>query len=61
YPLANLAELPDLIIEHQLIDGEGWFVLEHNPKHNFKKHPNYIKQKKYGQTIFSIFTNAGKN
>lgn len=61
YPLPNLAELPDLVINHQLIEGEGWFVLEHNPNHNFKKHPNYIKQKKYGQTIFSIFTNAGKN
>lgn len=61
YPLPNIPDLPDLIIEHQLIEGEGWFILEHNPQHNFKKHPNFIKKRNYGQTIFSIFTNQGKN
>lgn len=60
YPLPNLADIPDLIFENSLIEGEGWFILEHNPQHNFKNHPHYIKQKKYGQTIFSIFTNEGK-
>ena len=61
YPLPTLPDIPDLIFEHDLVEGEGWFIMEHNPKHNFKKHPHYVKQKKYGQTIFSIFTNGGKN
>lgn len=57
YPLENLATLPDLIIQYQLIEGEGWFILEHNPNHDFEQHPHFYRSKNYGTTIFSIFTN----
>lgn len=57
YPLPNLASIPDKIFEYNLIEGQGWFILEHNPQHNFKSHPNFYKSKNYGQTIFSIFVN----
>ncbi|MBL0308198.1 MAG: RsmD family RNA methyltransferase [Bacteroidetes bacterium] len=57
YPLENLATLPDLIFQYQLVDGPGWFILEHNPNHDFKNHPHYYKEKNYGTTIFSIFVN----
>jgi 16S rRNA (guanine966-N2)-methyltransferase len=60
YPLPNLAEIPDKIFEHNLVEGEGWFILEHNPQHNFSSHPNFLKSKKYGQTIFSIFVNQAQ-
>jgi 16S rRNA (guanine966-N2)-methyltransferase len=61
YPLPNLPEIPDLIFDQDLVEGLGWFIMEHNPQHNFKKHPHFWKSKNYGQTIFSIFTNTGKN
>lgn len=57
YPLENLASIPDLIFKHNMVEGEGWFIMEHNPNHNFEKHPNFAKSKNYGTTIFSIFTN----
>jgi 16S rRNA (guanine(966)-N(2))-methyltransferase RsmD len=57
YPLQNLDTIPDLIFEHKLVEGLGWFILEHNPDHNFEKHAHYFKCKKYGTTIFSIFVN----
>jgi len=57
YPLPNLNTIPDLIFRYDLVEGKGWFVLEHNPNHNFEKHPNYFKSRNYGTTIFSIFTN----
>jgi 16S rRNA G966 N2-methylase RsmD len=57
YPLPNLAEIPDLVLQYGLIDGEGWFIMEHNPNHNFEKHPHFYKSRNYGTTIFSIFTN----
>lgn len=60
YPLPNLNTIPDLIFEQNMVEGEGWFILEHNPNHDFRKHPNYYKQKNYGSTIFAIFTNAGQ-
>jgi 16S rRNA (guanine966-N2)-methyltransferase len=35
YPLPNIPDIPDLIFRYQLIKPEGWFVLEHNPQHDF--------------------------
>lgn len=57
YPLPNLNAIPDLVFEYDLIEGEGWFILEHNPNHSFEKHPHFLKSKNYGTTIFSIFVN----
>ncbi len=57
YPLPNLNTIPDLVFQHHLIDGKGWFILEHNPNHNFEQHSNFYRSKNYGTTIFSIFVN----
>jgi 16S rRNA (guanine(966)-N(2))-methyltransferase RsmD len=61
YPLENLATLPDLVFQHKMVEGDGWFILEHNPNHNFESHANFLKYKNYGTTIFSIFTNNPTN
>lgn len=61
YALENMDSIPDLIIQKNLIDGEGWFVMEHNPNHHYDEHPNFLLKKNYGSTIFSVFTNAGKS
>lgn len=57
YPLPTLNTIPDLIFEFDLLEGKGWFIMEHNPNHNFEKHPHFFKSKNYGTTIFSIFVN----
>lgn len=57
YALETLDTIPDLIFEKEMIDGEGWFILEHNPNHSFEKHPHFWKMKSYGSTKFSIFRN----
>lgn len=55
YPLKTIPSIPDLIFKHQLLLPNGWFVLEHNPQHNFENHPHFLRQRNYGTTIFSIF------
>ena len=57
YPLPNLNTIPDLIFQYGLLEGNGWFILEHNPNHNFDNHPHFLKKKNYGTTIFSVFSN----
>ena len=57
YPLPTLPDLPNVVFENKLILDKGWFIMEHNPNHNFKDHPNFYKKRNYGQTIFSIFVN----
>ena len=55
YGLAALDSIPDLIFEKKLLKPDAWFVLEHNPNHDFKKHPHYWQERHYGKTIFSFF------
>ncbi len=56
YAFVDLAKIPDWIIEHNLLNDGGWLILEHNPTHNFDKHPQLVMKRNYGTTIFSIFT-----
>lgn len=57
YPLPILNSIPDEIFKHQILSKDGLFVLEHNPNHDFKSHPNFKNQRNYGTTIFSFFEN----
>ncbi len=55
YPLENIDDIPDLILEKGMLKEDGWFILETSPRHDFNEHPNLFKLKKYGQTHFWIF------
>lgn len=57
YALETLPEIPDEIFGMELLDKGGWFIMEHNPHHNFDQHPNFRNKRNYGTTIFSIFEN----
>lgn len=57
YALTSIDELPKLIFEKQLLDKNGWFVLEHTPRNDYKNFPHYKMEKNYGTTIFSFFVN----
>ncbi len=55
YALQNIDELPVLIEKKNLLNKNGWFVLEHTPRNNYNNYPMFVKQRNYGTTIFSIF------
>jgi 16S rRNA (guanine(966)-N(2))-methyltransferase RsmD len=55
YALANIDDLPMRIFENKLLNKNGWFVLEHTPRNDYKSAPYYKSEKNYGTTIFSIF------
>ena len=55
YALQNIDDLPRLIFEKHLLQAEGWFVLEHTPRNEYKQFPFYKMQRNYGTTVFSIF------
>jgi 16S rRNA (guanine966-N2)-methyltransferase len=57
YALRNIDDLPRLVLEKGLLRSNGWFVLEHTPRNDYKTFPSYKTEKNYGTTIFSIFVN----
>jgi len=57
YALATIDDIPNLLFEKKLLRAEGIFILEHTPRNNYEKHPNFFKVKNYGTTLFSFFEN----
>jgi N6-adenine-specific methylase len=57
YALGAIDELPKKIVEKNLLNPNGWFVLEHTPRNNYEKFPLFVTARNYGTTIFSIFVN----
>jgi 16S rRNA (guanine966-N2)-methyltransferase len=55
YPLKELNQIPSMIFEYRLLASDGLFILEHNFKHDFQKHPGFFELRKYGSTLFSFF------
>ena len=57
YALTNIDDLPKLIFEKQLLAPEGWFVLEHTPRNDYKLFPHFHTERNYGTTVFTVFVN----
>jgi 16S rRNA (guanine966-N2)-methyltransferase len=57
YALATIDNLPVIVFEKKLLNAGGWFVLEHTPRNDYEKSPQFSTARKYGTTIFSIFVN----
>lgn len=55
YALDIIDDLPRLVFEKQLLLPDGIFVLEHTPRNDYQKHPNFQRMKNYGTTVFSFF------
>lgn len=55
YALDNIDEIPKLVFEKQLLLPGGIFVHEHTPRNDYQKHPNFMRIKNYGTTVFTFF------
>lgn len=55
YGLPQLDQLPDMILEQSLLLDGGWLVVEHDKRNSFDKHSAFLRERKYGGSIFSIF------
>ena len=55
YALKELATIPSLIFEKNLLKADGVFVFEHGKDHSFTDHPNFVEHRSYGSVNFTIF------
>lgn len=46
----------DLVLNGNVLEDDGWFILEHDKRHDFSEHPLCAYVKPYGRTIASFFT-----
>lgn len=55
YALEDLAKIPDLVLNGELLNEDGIFVFEHGKNHEFSTHPRFLEHRSYGSVNFSLF------
>lgn len=60
YALQNIDDIPLLVFEKNMLAHGGIFVIEHTPRNDYQGHPNFMRMKNYGTTIFSFFNQPGE-
>ena len=55
YALEELAALPDLILQQDILKEDGWLVVEHGKDTNFTDHSRHVETRTYGSVHFSFF------
>lgn len=55
YVLTEISELPDMILERDLLSEDGLLVVEHGKDHDFSQHPRFVEHRQYGSVNFSFF------
>ena len=55
YALAQLAEIPTMVLDGGLLAEGGIFVFEHGVNHDFSTHPRFLEHRSYGSVNFSLF------
>lgn len=61
YDYYAMQELPDIILQKEILAEDGWLILEHDKHNDFTEHPNCVFSKAYGRSIATIFTLSGDN
>lgn len=59
YDLPWLSELPDLVFQSDILNEDGFFILEHPKKLDFKGHTFFFEHRSYGSVNFSFFRPPG--
>ena len=57
YALETIDQIPEIIVQGNLLKINGWFVLEHTPRNRYSGYPLFVTERNYGTTLFSIFIN----
>lgn len=55
YDYPEMEKLIDVVMNTGWLAEGGWFLLEHDKRHNFSEHPWCVFSKPYGRTIVTIF------
>lgn len=55
YDMKESSVLPALVFGNELLNPEGWLIVEHDSGMNFKDESNFVEERQYGKVHFSFF------
>ncbi len=61
YDMKNIEKVVELVFENNLLNPDGWLVIEHSGHLDFTEHPQFYQHRKYGKLNFSFFVNFSEN
>ncbi|HEX5111666.1 MAG TPA: RsmD family RNA methyltransferase, partial [Saprospiraceae bacterium] len=56
YDMKGIGEFPGIILQANILNENGFFVLEHIATLNFSSLPGFRESRNYGQSVFSFFS-----
>ncbi|HPT14194.1 MAG TPA: 16S rRNA (guanine(966)-N(2))-methyltransferase RsmD [Bacteroidales bacterium] len=56
YDMKESLLLPELVFEYSLLAPEGWLIIEHDVFKEYKNHPHFVEERRYGKVHFSFFS-----
>jgi 16S rRNA (guanine966-N2)-methyltransferase len=56
YDLEGIERIPDLVFEKNMLENDGWLIIEHPASIDFSKHPDFDQHRIYGKVNFSMFS-----
>lgn len=59
YDLAELAQIPEVIISRGMLKEEGWLVLEYPTLRQIPDHPSLVETRQYGGSSFNFYQYKG--
>ncbi|MGJ8738712.1 RsmD family RNA methyltransferase [Zobellia laminariae] len=60
-PLESFEKIPKLVFEKELLLENGLLVIEHASQMDLSHLDNFVEKRKYGGSIFSLFTNPSED
>ena len=61
YDLPDIEKIVENVFANNLLNPNGWLIMEHAKTYNFSKHPNFYQHRKYGKLNFSFLIEYEKN
>jgi len=61
YQLEGIEKIVDNVFENELLNPDGWLVLEHSAEHDFSANPHFFEHRTYGKLNFTFFVNMTEN
>lgn len=58
YALPNIPEISEMVFANELLNENGWMVIEHPKEIDFSSQEYFFEHRKYGQVNFSFFNYA---
>ncbi|MCD4773171.1 MAG: 16S rRNA (guanine(966)-N(2))-methyltransferase RsmD [Bacteroidales bacterium] len=55
YDLDGIEKIPQLVFCNNLLNKDGWLIVEHSKETKLDDHPNFLQNRKYSKVNFSIF------